>query len=216
MEQKQNDQTSGPRGADLDRLAAVKPALTVPKIVLASASPRRIEILRIAGWDFYTAPADVDETRHAGENATAYVKRLAREKAGAAAKRNPNRITVGADTTVLIDDEILEKPRDPEDARRMLRLLQGQWHKVVTGICVIDPSCSTTTVAHEITEVKFAAMTDDEIDWYVSTGEPMDKAGAYAIQGLGARFIEAVRGDYLNVVGLPLRLLYKIVVKEEV
>jgi septum formation protein len=209
MDDKRNDQAIVLGATDLDQ------SMSLPKLVLASASPRRAEILRIAGWDFEILPAAVDETRRDVEDATSYVERLAREKAEEAAARAPNRTILAADTTVVADGEILEKPRDAEDARRMLRLLQDRWHKVLTGICVISGNSYDTRVAHETTEVKFAAMTDDEIIWYVSTGEPMDKAGAYAIQGLGARFIEAVRGDYLNVVGLPLRLLYKLVMKRK-
>ncbi len=111
----------------------------------------------------------------------------------------------------LVLAEILGKPHDVEDARHMLRILQNRWHQVLTGIAIVN-SNSFSVVAHEITDVKFAPMTEDEINWYVITSEPMDKAGAYAIQGLGARFIEGIRGDYLNVVGLPLRLLYKLAI----
>jgi septum formation protein len=118
---------------------------------------------------------------------------------------------VGADTVVVIDAEILGKPRDEDDARRMLRKLSGQWHQVLTGVALINGSPSDLRVAHEKTEVKFATMSADEIDWYVSSGEPLDKAGAYAIQGLGSRFIEGIRGDYFNIVGLPVRLLYQLV-----
>jgi len=118
---------------------------------------------------------------------------------------------VAADTTVVIDDHILEKPADHEDAMRMLRLLNNRWHGVLTGVAVIDGETSETRVAYETTEVKFAAMREEDIEWYVATGEPMDKAGAYAIQGIGARFIEGIRGDYFNVVGLPVRLLYELI-----
>ena len=184
--------------------------LELPKIILASASPRRAEILRTVGWPFETQPVNIDETRHEGEDAAGYVQRLAREKADAAALKTRHQMIVAADTTVVIDDHILEKPLDGNDARRMLRLLNNRWHRVLTGIAVIDAR-SRTTIAYEQTEVKFAAMSDEQIDWYVSSGEPMDKAGAYAIQGLGARFIEGIRGDYFNVVGLPVRLLYQLI-----
>ena len=217
MEHNQNDQASEPHridlSADLSAPGTAKIEMALPKLVLASASPRRAEILRMSGWDFETFPTAVDETRRIGEDAAPYVERVAREKAEAAAQGVADRIVVGADTVVVIDGEILGKPRDAEDARRMLRLLQDRWHKVVTGICVINKNSAAAEIAHETTEVKFGPMTEDEIDWYVSTGEPMDKAGAYAIQGLSARFIERIRGDYLNVVGLPLRELYKIVEK---
>jgi septum formation protein len=184
--------------------------IELPKLILASASPRRTEILRTVGWPFETLVVNIDESRIATEDAVTYVKRLASAKAKAAAARVPETIVVGADTTVTIDNHILEKPRDADDARRMLRLLSGRWHQVLTGIALVNGSKSETEVGYEVTEVKFAAMTEDEIDWYVATGEPMDKAGAYAIQGLGARFIEGIKGDYFNVVGLPVRLLYEL------
>jgi len=211
MEEKQNDQISEPRHVDLSPAKAANFSLSLPKLVLASASPRRAEILRITGWDFEILPADVDEARRPGENAAAYVERVAREKAEAAALQVPDRLVLGADTIVLIDGKILGKPRDNEDARRMLWLLQDRRHQVMTGIAIVNGNSSTSLVAHESTDVEFSPMTEDEIDWYVATGEPMDKAGAYAIQGMGARFIEGITGDYFNVVGLPLRLLYKLV-----
>ncbi len=182
----------------------------LPKIILASASPRRAEILRTVGWPFEALPVNIDESRRDGEDAVDYVQRLAREKAEAAELKIRDQLIVAADTTVVIDDHILEKPVDKEDAKRMLRLLNNRWHEVLTGIAVVDGD-SRATIAHEQTEVKFAAMSDEQIDWYVATGEPMDKAGAYAIQGLGARFIEGVKGDFFNVVGLPVRLLFELV-----
>jgi septum formation protein len=183
--------------------------IELPQIVLASASPRRAEILRTVGWPFEALPVDIDEARREAENAVDYVQRLAREKADAAASRATVSIIIAADTTVTIDDHILEKPADESDATRMLQLLNNRWHRVLTGIAIINHATSRTIVAREETEVKFAPMSDEEIDWYVKTGEPMDKAGAYAIQGLGARFIEEIRGDYFNVVGLPIRLVYE-------
>ena len=183
----------------------------LPKIILASASPRRAEILRTVGWPFETLPVNIDESRQPDEDAVAYVTRLAREKAQAAAAQAQHINIVAADTTVVIDDHILEKPLDFEDAKRMLRLLNNRWHQVLTGVALFDVTTSAMKIARERTEVKFAAMSDEEIDWYVKTGEPLDKAGAYAIQGLGSRFIEEIRGDYFNVVGLPVRLLYELV-----
>src|SRR5881394_2567526 len=183
--------------------------IELPKIILASASPRRAEILRTVGWPFEALPVDIDETRHNGENAIDYVQRLAREKATPARTRKPASMIIAADTTVTIDDHILEKPTDESDAVRMLQLLNNRWHRVLTGIAIISPETSKSIVAHEETKVKFAPMSDEEIDWYVKTGEPMDKAGAYAIQGLGSRFIEEITGDYFNVVGLPIRLVYE-------
>ena len=185
----------------------------LPQIILASASPRRAEILRTVGWPFEALPVDIDETRRAAEKAVDYVQRLAREKADAAAQHLPSAIILAADTTVTVDDHILEKPADESDATRMLQLLNNRWHRVLTGIAIINPETSRTIVAHQQTEVKFAAMSGEEIDWYVNSGEPMDKAGAYAIQGLGARFIDEIRGDYFNVVGLPIRLVYEVFVQ---
>jgi len=187
--------------------------IELPPIILASASPRRAEILRTVGWPFEALPVDIDESRRADEKAVDYVQRLAREKADAAAGRLPASVILAADTTVTIDDHILEKPAGESDARRMLQLLNNRWHRVLTGIAIINRETSRTIVAHEETEVKFAAMSEEEIDWYVNSGEPMDKAGAYAIQGLGARFIEEIKGDYFNVVGLPLRLVYEVFLK---
>jgi nucleoside triphosphate pyrophosphatase len=183
--------------------------IKLPEIILASASPRRAEILRTAGWPFAALPVDIDEARRPAEDAISYVERLAREKAEAAAARCDGSTIVAADTTVTIDQHILEKPAGADDAMRMLQLLNNRWHRVLTGLAVFDRR--KMVVAHEATEVKFAAISDEEIRWYVATAEPMDKAGGYAIQGLGARLIEEIRGDYFNVVGLPLRLLYELV-----
>ncbi|MDX6383784.1 MAG: nucleoside triphosphate pyrophosphatase [Blastocatellia bacterium] len=205
MEDKQNNQTSALGPGELNKFTD----LALPKIVLASASPRRAEILRSVGWPFEALPQDIDETRRASEEAATYVQRLARTKAEAAAQSRPDALIVGADTTVVIGEEILEKPLDHDDARRMLRQLSGHWHQVLTGVAIAGPL--QTRVACATTEVKFALMSADEIDWYVSSGEPMDKAGAYAIQGPGSRFIEGIRGEYFNVVGLPVRLLYEMV-----
>ena len=183
------------------------------KLLLASASPRRAEILRAVGWPFETLATDIDETLLKGESAEAAVERLALEKALAAMKRHPFALLVlGADTTVLVDSEILGKPEDEEDARRMLRLLSGRWHDVLTGVALLRAGGGREgrTVAHERTRVRFARLSDEESDWYVGSGEPMDKAGAYAVQGRAALFIEEIRGDYWNVVGLPIRLVYEL------
>ena len=209
MEGTPKNQTTGPVRDDLiNRPSQAGATLALPCLVLASSSPRRAQILGTVGWPFETLAVNIDESRLAGEDAAAYVQRLAREKAMAAAMKTPGKIVVGADTTVTIDNHILEKPGDADDARRMLRILSDRWHCVLTGVAVINGDLSAIKVAYETTEVKFAVMRPDEIDWYVSTGEPMDKAGAYAIQGLGARFIEGIKGDYFNVMGLPVRLLY--------
>lgn len=182
------------------------------KIVLASKSPRRAEILTAVGWEFEAVAANIDETRMETEDAITYVERLARTKAETVAKRiSDDRLVLGADTVVVIEGEILGQPRDDEDADRMLNLLSGKWHEVVTGVALVGAKEPTPVlVEHETTRVRFCAMTAEEIDWYVSTGEPSDKAGAYAIQGQGGIFIEEIRGDYFNIVGLPVRLLYEL------
>ena len=187
------------------------------RLVLASASPRRAELLRAAGIEFEVRPPNVDESQLAGEDPDAYVRRLAEAKANAVAELTGDRTVLAADTVVVVDGEILVKPLDAADARRMLRLLSGRRHDVVSAICVHDgrprdPADSTpqrdTRVV--VTTVEFKALTADEIDWYVATGEPMDKAGGYAIQGLASRFATRVEGSYPNVVGLPVAEVYDI------
>lgn len=183
-------------------------------LILASASPRRAEILRSAGWEFTVAAADVDETLLPGELPAVYVERLALAKARAVAANHPDRLVLGADTTVVVDDEILGKPEDAADARRMLRMLSDRRHQVLTGVALVRAgTVSEEHVTHQTTDVVFATLSDAEIDGYVATGEPMDKAGAYAIQGLGALFIKEIRGDYWNVVGLPASLVYRLLAK---
>lgn len=179
------------------------------KLWLASKSLRRAEILRGVGWEFEAVAANVDETRAASEDAISYVKRLATMKAEAVARKFPGGLVLGADTVVVIGEEVLGQPRDDGDARRMLRLLSGRWHRVLTGVALVRfGNPFRVLVEHATTRVRFYEMSADEIDWYVSTGEPRDKAGAYAIQGRGALFIEGIQGDYFNVVGLPIRLVY--------
>ncbi len=182
-------------------------------LVLASSSPRRADILRAINWPFASEAADVDETLRTGETATRYVERLARAKAETVAARRLFGLVLGADTVVVVDGEILGKPRDEADARRMLRRLRGRWHEVLTGVALVRAETKGAIVAHERTRVRFAPMTDAEVDWYIATGEPADKAGAYAVQGQGALFIAAIDGDYWNVVGLPVRLVYELSVK---
>ncbi len=208
MEDQRNSQAIEAARNDLDRSAGSRPS--VPKLILASASPRRAEILRTVGWPFETLAVNIDESRRTGEEAVAYVERVARAKADAAALRAPGSTILGADTVVVIENEILGKPLDDEDARRMLRLLQNRWHQVLTGVALVNGETGSSRVAHEVTQVRFAAMNEGEISWYLATGEPKDKAGAYAIQGHGARFIKEIRGDYFNIVGLPVRLLYEL------
>ncbi len=180
------------------------------KLILASRSPRRAEILKAVGWPFEVRPANIDETRRESEDAITYVKRLATEKARAVANQHASGLVLGADTIVLVDDEILGQPRDAEAARRMLKLLSGRWHEVLTGVALLRAPGNQPIIDHETTRVRFAEMTAQEIDWYVGTGEPMDKAGAYGIQGGAAMFIEEIQGDYFNIVGLPIRLVYEL------
>ncbi len=182
------------------------------RIVLASKSPRRAEILRAVGWDFEAVASNVDETRRESEDAVSYVKRLAQAKAETVAREiSGDALVLGADTVVVIDGEILGQPRDDDDARRMLKLLSGKWHEVLTGMALVrGGNAPHIMVDQQTTRVHFAELSSDEIDWYVSTGEPNGKAGAYAIQGRGALFIREIQGDYFNVVGLPLRLVYEL------
>lgn len=175
-------------------------------LVLASRSPRRAEILRAAGIPFIVRPADVDEERRPGEPPADYVRRLALDKA-LALETGDGEIVLGADTTVVAGDDVLEKPRDSADARRMIELLSGREHDVITGICL--RSAARTVVDCATTRVVFAPLEPAEIDRYVASGEPMDKAGAYAIQGLAAKFIERIDGEYFNVVGLPVALVWR-------
>lgn len=175
-------------------------------LILASASPRRAELLRAAGINFTVRAADVDETIQPGESPHDYVLRLSREKALAVARGDE--LTLGADTTVVINGEIAGKPVDDEDARRMLRALSGQWHEVLTGVTLARADQVLSDVVSTL--VKFAEMSEAEVDWYVITGEPMDKAGAYAIQGHAALFVERIEGSYSNVVGLPVQMVYRL------
>ncbi len=180
------------------------------KLVLASKSPRRAEILSAVNWPFEAIAANIDESHNESEDAVAYVKRLAATKARVVADGLSSGLVLGADTVVIVQGEILGQPRDAEDARRMLHLLSGKWHEVLTGVALMRARDSHVLVDIETTRVRFAAMSDTEIDWYVATGEPMDKAGAYAIQGKAALFIEEIEGDYFNIVGLPVRLVYEL------
>jgi septum formation protein len=175
-------------------------------IVLASASPRRQELLRNAGISFVVQAADILETPHAGEEPRVLAERLAREKAQAVFRERPDDLVLGADTIVVVDQQILGKPRDIDDAARMLRLLSGRSHRVITGVCLVGQGF--VDVRSESTIVTVGALTDEDIASYVATGEPMDKAGAYAIQGIASRWISRIEGDYFNVVGLPVALVY--------
>jgi septum formation protein len=174
-------------------------------LILASGSPRRAELLRTAGIEFTVRVADVDETVLRGESPRDYVLRLSRAKALAVAGND--RLVLGADTIVVIDGDIAGKPINNEDARRMLKALNGKWHDVLTAVSLLRDGKILSEVS--ITRVKFTEMSESEIDWYISTGEPMDKAGAYGIQGYASRFVECIEGSYSNVVGLPVQTVYR-------
>jgi septum formation protein len=182
-------------------------------LILASASPRRRELLAQAGYAFEVRPAHLNEDVRDGEDPIAYVVRLAREKAGAVFSEirdqgsgiSDGLIVLGADTTVVVDSVILGKPVDAEDAARMLRMLSGRTHRVITGVAVVG--AGGVEVAAEVTAVRFRSLSDEEIASYIATGEPMDKAGGYAIQGMAAKWIPRIEGDYFNVVGLPISLV---------
>jgi septum formation protein len=181
--------------------------------VLASASPRRQELLRTAGISFGVQAADIDETPRPGEVPREYAERLAREKALAVFQQRPLDCVLGADTIVVVEQAILGKPVDGEDAARMLRLLSGRKHSVITGVCLVeavgsDSRAAKIRIASATTLVTMNELSEPEIREYVATGEPMDKAGAYAIQGMASRWIPHIEGDYSNVVGLPMALVY--------
>jgi len=174
----------------------------VSKLILASASPRRRELLAQAGYVFEVVPAHIDETRHAQEDPSAYVARLALEKAQAVLAQYPDAIVLGADTTVVLNGEVLNKPKDIKEAARMLRALSENTHQVHTGIAVVSSNVQRSHV--ETTNVVFAAIPEDELAAYLATGDSLDKAGAYGIQGYAARWIPRIEGDFFNVMGLPL------------
>ena len=179
------------------------------QLVLASASPRRAELLKTAGFAFEVRPADVDETPRPAEPAATYVLRVARDKALAAAGRvNGNDAWIlAADTVVVVGGGILGKPTGPAEARRMLSMLSGVVHEVLTAVVVRHAGSETSEVVS--TRVRFTALSAAEIDWYVESGEPDGKAGAYAIQGLGSRFVDWIEGSWSNVVGLPVATVYR-------
>ncbi len=177
------------------------------RLVLASASPRRQQLLSVARIPFTVRPARVDEQPIPGESAEAYVLRLAEAKAKTSWQ--PGETTLGADTVVTLDDLLLGKPTDQGDACRMLRLLSGRTHRVLTGICLYDGTETRTAV--ETTAVEFLELTDREIHAYVAGGEPVDKAGAYGIQGEASKFVKRIDGCYFNVVGLPVAKVYSFI-----
>lgn len=183
------------------------------RLVLASASPRRADLLRAAGFVFDVDPVEVDERIVEGETPEAHVLRLARAKAAAVAPRHPDAAVLGSDTVVAVDTEVLGKPAGPDDARRMLERLSGRTHRVFTGVALQHGETVLGTV--EISAVRMAALTPAEIAWYVASGEATDKAGAYAIQGRASRFVERIEGSYTAVVGLPVRLVHRLLLQLE-
>ena len=181
-------------------------------MILASQSPRRIELMREAGYDIRVIPADIDETPFDDETPLTLVERLARAKAAAIAAEHaePNELTIAADTIVTFDGKLLGKPANEDEARTMLHELSGRTHQVATGVCIVRAGDVTAPHAAEslsfvdVTDVTFYELTDEQIERYVASGEPMDKAGAYGIQGLGSLLVERIEGDYFNVMGLPV------------
>ncbi len=178
------------------------------RLILASASPRRAELLRAAGFDFDTVAVDIDETPREGEAPATYVRRLAAEKSAAASREGSDAVILGADTAVVVDGDILGKPRDDREAALMLRRLSGRRHDVLTGVSLRKGAYEIGRV--ETTAVHFAPLGDREIAWYVESGEGRDKAGAYAVQGLASRFIRRIEGSYANVVGLPVTAVHEL------
>lgn len=196
--------------------------LSLPKLILASGSPRRAEILTSVGWGFTKDSADIDETALPNELPEDYVQRLALEKAYAVARKYDDAIILGADTTVVINRQIIGKPVDLADAKRMLKMLSGNWHEVLTGVAIVKSMLPAMAdkqnagfIKHVVgiqkTRVKFTEMSDEEIEFLAEKGEPLDKAGAYAVQAQAALFIEGIEGDYWNVVGLPVSLVYGLI-----
>ena len=180
-----------------------------PKIILASSSPRRAELLRTIGVEFEIAPSQVQERPHPDEAPADYITRLARAKAISIARQREQGLVIGADTIVVLDGRILGKPADEVEAGKMLRSLSGRWHAVMTGVALYDVATRQEVADFDKTLVRFGQMSDQEVEWYVKSGEPMDKAGGYAIQGLASKFVERIEGCYFNVVGLPVSMVYR-------
>lgn len=188
--------------------------ITMPKaetrIILASASPRRAELLTSLGVSYEAVRSDIDERPHSDESPPDYIMRLARAKAIAVARKYEKGLVIGADTIVVLDGRLLGKPQDNADAKRMLESLSGRWHVVMTGVALYDSATRREMADYSKTLVRFASLSEKEIDWYIGCGEHEDKAGAYAIQGRGGMFVEEIAGNYHNVVGLPLPLVYRL------
>lgn len=179
------------------------------KLILASSSPRRRELLASVGLDFEVLPSHVPEVHREGESPEEYVARLSRDKAEAVGRQHPGRWVIAADTTVFLDDQLLEKPDGPADAVRMLSTIAGRTHTVYTGVTLENGEQDFRETRVAESEVRMLPLTPSDIEWYVGTGEPLDKAGAYAVQGVGAMFIDSIHGSYTNVVGLPLATLFQ-------
>jgi septum formation protein len=187
-----------------------------PKLILASKSPRRSDLLEKAGLTFSIVPSDFDESSVAMSDPESYVKRLARSKAIDISKKYPDSWVLGADTIVLIDDSILGKPGSKDEARSMLKQLSGKTHQVITGYCLCCQTKNDIISETVKTDVRFKTLSDSEIEWYIQTGEPFDKAGAYAIQGIGTFLVKSINGSYANVVGLPVCEVIEFLINEGV
>jgi septum formation protein len=183
---------------------------TETRIILASSSPRRAELLATIGAEFEVVPSRVDEWPHSDEALADYITRLARAKAMNVAAGCRSGLVIAADTIVVVDGEVLGKPRDASDARRMLSLLSSRWHEVMTALALYDVAGQGEVTGCSTTSVRFSSLSDEEIDWYIASGEPFDKAGAYGIQGRASIFVEEIAGNYHNVMGLPLPLLHRL------
>ena len=183
------------------------------RLILASASPRRADLLREAGIDSEVQPADVNEDVEPGEAAEEYVRRVAEAKGRTISQASPGRHVLAADTAVVVEGQILGKPSSPEESARMLGMLSGRTHLVISGVSLMKDGRPLVDTEVEVTVVEFADLSPAEIAWYVSSGESMDKAGGYGIQGLASRFVTRIAGSYTNVVGLPIALVYRMCTK---
>ena len=187
--------------------------MKIPSLILASSSPRRVSYLKQLGYTFRQKLPEVDERPRSKEKPKAYVRRLALDKARDVAHHNPGSWIVAADTAVVVDDSSLGKPCDDREARKMLRRLSDRWHQVVSGMALVSDEKKVQLAATSVTRVRFRKMRDNEIRWYIATGEPSDKAGAYAIQGKGGLFVERIVGSPSNVVGFPVECFYSLLVR---
>jgi len=180
------------------------------RIILASASPRRAELLKQIGVEFESAISNVEEWPLPDEAPPDYITRIARAKVVAVARQRDRGLVIGADTVVVLEGRLIGKPANETEAKNLLRQLSGRWHAVMTGVALYDIESRNEVADYDKTLVKFAQLSDREIDWYVKTNEPLDKAGAYGIQGLGGLFVDEIAGNYYNVVGLPIPLVYRL------